>query len=57
MIAKSYAELIRKGLKTVDDIPLEKDREEVKKILGITDETEKAAGETAAEQQKMRWAR
>lgn len=49
MIAKIYAELIRKGLKTVDDIPLEKDREEVKKILGITDETEKAAGETAAE--------
>lgn len=38
MIAKIYAELIRKGLKTIDDIPLEKDREEVKKILGITDE-------------------
>ena len=26
MIAKIYAELIRKGLKTIDDIPLEKDR-------------------------------
>lgn len=49
MIAKIYAELIRKGLKTIDDIPLEKDREEVKKILGITDETEEAAEEAAAE--------
>lgn len=49
MIAKIYAELIRKGLKTIDDIPLEKDREEVKKILGITDETEEATEETAAE--------
>lgn len=49
MIAKIYAELIRKGLKTIDDIPLEKDREEVKKILGITDETEEAVEETAGE--------
>lgn len=45
MIAKIYAELIRKGLKTIDDIPLEKDREAVKKILGITDETEEATAE------------
>lgn len=35
MIAKIYAELIRKGLKTIDDIPLEKDRIAVAEILGI----------------------
>lgn len=31
-MAKVYADLIRKGLKTLDDVP-EKLREEVKKIL------------------------
>ena len=31
-MAKIYAELIRKGLKTIDDVP-EKLRDEVKKIL------------------------
>lgn len=48
MIAKIYAELIKKGLKTLDDIPLEKDREEVKQILGITDE---ASTEIPAEEE------
>lgn len=32
-MAKIYAELIRKGLKTLDDVP-EKLRKEVKKLLG-----------------------
>nr|DAP86088.1 MAG TPA: Histone chaperone [Caudoviricetes sp.] len=31
-MAKVYADLIRKGLKTIDDVP-EKLRDEVKKIL------------------------
>lgn len=33
-MAKIYANLIRKGLKTIDDVP-EKLKEAVKKILGI----------------------
>lgn len=33
-MAKIYADLIRKGLKTIDDVP-EKLKEAVKKILGI----------------------
>lgn len=32
-MAKIYAELIRKGLKTLDDVP-EKLRKEVEKLLG-----------------------
>nr|DAD79134.1 MAG TPA: hypothetical protein [Siphoviridae sp. ctsDY37]DAF96042.1 MAG TPA: hypothetical protein [Siphoviridae sp. cteLB10] len=33
-MAKIYADLIRKGLKTIDDVP-EKLKEAVKEILGI----------------------
>lgn len=53
MIAKIYAELVKKGLKTLDEIKLDTDREEVKKILGITDETPAetpAEGETPVQQ-------
>lgn len=32
-MAKIYADLIRKGLKTIDDVP-KKIREEVRKLLG-----------------------
>ena len=35
-MAKIYADLIRKGLKTIDDVP-EKLKEAVKEILGIVD--------------------
>jgi len=33
-MAKIYADLIRKGLKTIDDVP-EKLQDDVKEILGI----------------------
>lgn len=35
-MAKIYADLIRKGLKTLDDVP-EKLKKTVKEILGIVD--------------------
>ncbi len=44
MIAKIYAELIRKGLKTIDDVP-EQLRDEVAKLLELQTNVENAGEE------------